>query len=56
MASKRIDNNLKKAPFGPVTKLVPAYNTHKEHSREHFCPAASYITVLSIIPQRNTTT
>jgi len=35
--------------------LAPRYNTHKEQSREHFCQAASYITVLSIIPHRNTT-
>jgi len=36
--------------------LAPRYNTHKEQSREHFCQAASYITVLSIIPHRNLTT
>ena len=35
--------------------LPPRYNTHKEQSREHFCPAASYITVLSIIPHQNAT-
>jgi hypothetical protein len=41
---------LQKASSGAVPNLVPTYNTHTEQSREHFCQAASYIAVLSIIP------
>jgi len=55
MSSKSTSNNLKKYSY----ESLPIFCLHtipiKKQSREHFCLAASYISVLSIIPQRNTT-